>query len=161
MRRVRCASRRAALLFAVLLVALSVLSCRPNKPKNVHPVSGQVLLDGRPVPGAMVVFHRVGETNPEAARPYGQTDPEGRFSVQTYLGGDAHVMNEGAPTGSYKVVVIEAPREAIGEEGEEDSPRKGRPARLPARYANPETSGLTVTVNEGRNELAPFELKRR
>jgi hypothetical protein len=161
MRRGRYSLGRVPLLLIPLLVVLPGFSCGGGAKKGVYPVQGQVLLEGKAVPNALVVFHRVGETNPEAARPYGHTDQEGRFSIHTYLGGDPHSVNAGAPAGNYKVAVTEAPNEAVGEEGEEDNPKKGRPRRLPAKYANPETSGLNVNVNEGRNELAPFELKRR
>jgi hypothetical protein len=163
MRRGRYSWGRVPLLLIPLLVVLPGLSCGGGAKKGVHPVQGQVLLDGKAVPNAIVVFHRVGETNPQEARPYGRTDQEGRFSIQTYLDGNARSLSDGAPAGKYKVVVAEAADEnqPVREEIGDDNPRRRRPSRIPAQYANPETSGLSVNVNEGRNELAPFELKRR
>ncbi len=138
---------------AALLPVLPGLSCgRPGPQRPVFPVRGQVLLDGKPVANALVVFHPAGA---DETRPRAETDSDGRFAVSTYGTGD------GAPTGEYKVAVLDLHGE--GEAGEapadEGGARKGAPGRPPARYADPESSDLRARVLEGNNELEPFRLK--
>lgn len=136
-----------------LLMVSSGLSCHhqsvPGRP--VYPVHGQVLLDGKAVPNALVVFHPVEKWGAEENRPRAQTDSEGRFTVSTYG------THDGAPAGEYKVTISEL-REA-GEQTDDGSPAKRSPNPPPVLYANPETSGLRVTISERRNDLEPFRLK--
>jgi hypothetical protein len=62
------------------------------------PVSGTVTLDGHPVEGAVVTFHRLGDDR-EGKPATGQTDKAGTFSLK--------VGNEDAiQAGEYKVVVV-------------------------------------------------------
>jgi hypothetical protein len=62
------------------------------------PVSGTVTLDGKPVEGATVTFHAVG--NDKEGKPAtGETDKTGTFRLRT---GTA----DGARPGEYKVVIL-------------------------------------------------------
>ena len=70
--------------------------------------------------------------------------------MTTYHPGD------GAPLGLYAATVEY--RELV-QEGDEQM-RNGRNL-LPARYANPETSGLRCEVQAGINELPPWTLERQ
>jgi hypothetical protein len=133
---------------AVALTALMGLACTRTGPDRLlYPVQGQVLLDGKPLAGALLVFHPIAATGPEEARPYAQSGADGRFSV---VGG--------APAGEYRVAV----RDARGGEEETRSDAggalRGRAVRPPARYGDPTTSGLRVRVAESPNDLAPFRL---
>jgi hypothetical protein len=139
-----------------LLLVLSGLSCSRSSPgRPVFPVHGQVLLEGKPVANVLVAFHPVGAWGADENRPYAETDRDGRFTLSTYG------FQDGAPAGEYKVALRDLRGEGEGAEVQPDeaSPRKPRPNRPPASYANPETSGFRVRVHEGRNELEPFLLK--
>ncbi len=109
-------------------------------------VSGKVLFNQKPAAYALVVFHPVKDTKLDM-RPNGYTDKEGVFRLSTYSDGD------GAPAGDYLVTVIWTGANPDTEEVAE------APDKLQGRYADPKTSGLKVTVKEGPNQLAPFELK--
>src|SRR3954454_9920331 len=83
---------RAALMvfgFAVLLIG-----CSRSDRTPVYPVHGQVLLNGKPLPEAIVTFHHeAGDA--KVPLPSAHTDAEGRFKLTSYATGD------GAPEGSY------------------------------------------------------------
>ncbi len=151
---------------AWFVVALSVLGCDsepPAGPIPVHPVSGQVLSNGKPVPGAIVIFHsktpaastpppKLGEESPSRTIvPTGKTDSEGRFQIHTYVG------NDGAPTGQYKVtVVLAGPSENRDFMAKNSAPVST--VTFPSKYADPERSGLTATVKPGNNVIPPYDL---
>ena len=152
--RGRC--RRTGAALAVSLLALAGLSCGRSGPAHpLFPVHGQVLLDGRPLAGVLVMLHPAASSAGEEANPYAQTDADGRFSIGTSEGG-------GAPAGTYRVAV----RDTRGGEEETRSDVKGtfrrtRTVSPPARYGDPATSGLSAKVAEGPNELEPFRLTTR
>ena len=62
------------------------------------PVTGTVTLDGKPVEGATVTFHLLGDDK-EGRPATGQTDKTGAFQLKTG-------NEDGARPGEYKVVVI-------------------------------------------------------
>lgn len=109
------------------------LSNRSDRPP-VFAVTGQVLVDGKAAPGAMVVCYPKLNVA-DGPRPKGTVDRKGRFQLTTYEPGD------GAPAGDY-VVTVEWPQ-SIG---------KGEDARfvdivLP-EFRSPKTSKLVLTVSE-------------
>src|SRR5262245_30753143 len=126
---------------AVLMLALMGLSCgRAGSARPLFSVHGQVLLDGRPLGGVMIMLHPVGGTVGEEGCPYAQTGADGRFSIGTPEGG-------GAPPGDYRVAI----RDARGGEEETRSDIGGTLKRIrtvspPARYGEPGTSGLRAKV---------------
>lgn len=61
------------------------------------PVSGTVTLDGRPVEGATVTFHLIGDDR-DGRPAIGQTDKTGTFRLKTG-------NEDGARPGDYKVVI--------------------------------------------------------
>ena len=131
-----------------LLLAVGVLvSGCAGREEPVYPVSGQVLFAGRPLAEALVVFHPQDRTRRSLTA---HTDSSGRFRLTTQRPGD------GAPSGVY-VVTIEY-RDLV-QEGDERS-RVG-PNRLPARYAQPERSGLRCEIVAGANELTAWNLEQR
>jgi hypothetical protein len=128
-------------------VVLSAVSCSKNDRIPLFPVQGKVLLDGKPLAHAFVVFRPVGEAGPQGLHPRAQADTDGIFVLSTYESED------GAPAGEYKVTVqkYKAPTDADN----------GPPVNLlPGRYAKPNSSRLTARVQEGQNDLPPLELKR-
>jgi hypothetical protein len=146
--RFSCAGRRAGL-FAVVALALVCPACARSDRKPVYPVHGQVLYEGRPVPGAQVILHPLTDDDKEhPLRPTGQVADDGTFQLTTYTAAD------GAPEGSYAVTVslLKKPANVEG-----DFARNV----LPARYEKPQSSPLKVEITRGSNELQPLQMSRR
>jgi hypothetical protein len=103
-------------------------------------------MDGQPLSRAELVFHPIGDFPAGAAKalPQARTDGDGNFTVSTYVDSD------GAPAGKYRVTV-----KWRGDEGRTDDEAN----LLPAKYANSRATQLRANVEEGENELPPFELK--
>jgi hypothetical protein len=116
-------------------------------------VTGVVTVDGKPVPGAQVLF-----TSPNRRPAAAETDTEGRYVLSTYEAGD------GAAVGSYTVTVTARPTIQVSAAGTA-GPRTGRPqiqhgtkSPVPLKYSDAANPLLTVEVKPGENEI-PFELK--
>jgi hypothetical protein len=137
---------------ACSLLALCCASCGAGPRKPVNAVRGQVLYAGKPVPGALVVFHPLAAEGEDSVRPSGQTDRQGYFRLTSYA------PQDGAPAGDYGVTVelwqARVPRNA--REGDSLPPTN----RLPVRYSTAQGSGLRASVAPGDNELTAFQLKR-
>jgi hypothetical protein len=134
------------LLSATLLVG--ICSCSGNK--RVYPVSGKVLVEGKPAAHAIVKFYAVNAASKKDGQgvvPQAIVDEDGSFRVTTYSSED------GAPAGKYTVSVFWAKPSKGGDDY--DKPL------IPARYLNAETSGLTAVVEERATELPPFQLKKK
>lgn len=131
---------------AVLALTVFCPACSSSR-KPVHPVRGQLLVDGRPAAQAQVLFHPATK-DPESLQPAGQTDDQGYFDLTTYA------KSDGAPEGDYTVTVTWF---RIFRQGDEAV----RHNVLPRRYAVPESSRLKVTVNKGKNELTALQLSSR
>jgi hypothetical protein len=86
--------------------------------KATFPVSGRLLLDGEPLAGVTVVFHRRSAAGVKQTYSYGKTDATGGFKLSTYEAGD------GAPAGRYTVTVV----------GETDAAVRGAEALCPSQY---------------------------
>ncbi|WP_146561521.1 hypothetical protein [Posidoniimonas corsicana] len=115
----------------VALASIAAVGCGDGGPKRV-PVSGTVLIDGKPLTVGNVRFV------PEGARPsYGQVDDEGRFTLSCFESGD------GAVTGLHQVQVSAS--EIIG----------GSKVHwhAPAKYADYRSSGLTAEITEPVDNL--------
>ena len=120
-------------IFALLSVAC--LACLTagcdDRPERV-PVSGKVLIDGKPLTyGTIMVI-------PEDARPaMGKIGPDGSFSLTCYE------ENDGSVTGQHQVSVTAV--EALS-----GSSQKWH---APKRYSDANTSGLTVDISEPTDSL--------
>src|SRR5262249_49594211 len=130
-------------LLALLASTLS-LSCSGDGRRPVFPVHGQVLFEGKPAPGALVIFHPVNDPDPRAPRPIAPVGKDGGFKPTTYATAD------GAPAGEYNVTVTWYPDVDLQNVSKEDyrEPRNG----VPDVYAKPETSGLRVEIKKEPNE---------
>jgi hypothetical protein len=85
------------------LVGLTVLLVAAAGCNGRHapvPVSGIVTLNGKPLAGATVTFHLVGDDR-EGRLATGQTDKTGTFRLKTGSG-------DGARPGEYKVVIVKS-----------------------------------------------------
>src|SRR5262249_14892195 len=134
------------------LLAVVLMAADDPQPKQpaCHPATGQVFYEGKPVAGAVVVFHPQGDKADPKIRHAAETDKEGKFSLTTFKKGD------GAPAGDYKVTVVLY--EPKLKEGEVPGDRPVK-SLLPLKYGDPALTPLRATVKAARNELPRFELK--
>jgi hypothetical protein len=147
-------NRAIGLVFWTLLGGVSLAGCGDGelKPPPLYPVTGTVTYQGKPVPGATVVFIPEGKfkaKDPARLRPFGTADEQGNYSIAW---SEDH---EGAAAGKYKVGISAV--EAV-DHGEGDSQKKPVNA-IPDNYGNPAKSGLTATVTEDGENVFNFDLK--
>ncbi len=111
--------------FAIAISAITVATgCGDHRPTRV-PVSGQVLIDGKPLDYGFVRF-----TPLDSRAATGALDKEGRFKLTCFE------PNDGAVTGHHIVTVMG--QEPIGE--------TILKWHAPKKYADPSTSGLTQEI---------------
>ena len=153
--------------FSLALSLLTVLwaGCGGPERPNMAPVSGVVSFQGQPLVGAQVSFHN--DKSPRVAS--GVTDAQGKFTLTTFDPGDGAIIGEHRVSiaklqGASELSSASAadPTAAYGSgmaaaaSGKMSTLQKNE---LPAKFANPTSSGLTVTVSkEGPNEF-PFDIK--
>ena len=138
--------------------------CDTKTRLEVAPVSGRVESQGQGVPRATVIFHPTGNAAEGAKRlrPFGYADDAGNFKMKTY------VTDDGAPPGEYQVTIIAASAPSANSGPSKDGPAVEStpttagpkiPPAVSAKYANVETSGITVEIKEQDNQLEPFQLQ--
>jgi hypothetical protein len=113
----------------------------------LHPVTGTITLDGKPIAGARLALHAIQGAKAQDITPTGVTDDNGQFQISTYQPLD------GAPEGSWSVTVSWPEVLSGGSD-----PEYGR-ERLPARYQDPEKSGLVIASSEDLRDPVVLELK--
>jgi hypothetical protein len=130
-----------------LAVLASGCGIAPPKPwEKVYPAKGVLNYKGKPLGGAMITLIPQNSEFPDSVRPSATTKDDGTFELGTYS------RSDGAPAGAYKALVLHFPVV-----GPKDNPSPGR-NDLPAKYARPESTDLTVEVSESSTELKPLEL---
>ncbi len=134
------------IVFAAGAACILAAGCARSDRERVYPVHGQVLLNGKPLPQAIVTFHQ--QSGADKALPSGQTDAEGRFTLTSFEPGD------GAPEGEYAISLVCFRTREI-RKGDDDTARN----IVPARYANAATSNLTAKIVKGDNQLQPLHVK--
>jgi hypothetical protein len=132
------------LLHALFVCGLVLLSNGCGGRKQVFPVRGKVFFRGKPAANAIVFLHPVDNPDSDTRRPHGVVGADGSFEISTYS------RNDGAAPGRYLVTVVWKKASKIGDSQEENL--------LPLKYMSPETSELSVVVNEGPTELEPLKL---
>lgn len=116
-----------------LLIAVIGCGKQAQGPKDRASVSGTVTFNGQPLPGGVMIFHSMERSDVTPISIYG-----GAYSTDR------------APIGKNTVTV------------DTSSIPFGNPAAyvpIPAKYAEPQSSGLTTEIKSGDNE-ANFELKK-
>ena len=138
--------RALTLLFPAAVLAAGCGHSDDAGPVKVHPVTGQVLYDGKPAAGVEVtLLPSDAPTAPQVPRaPSAVTGPDGRFALGTFADAD------GAAEGGY-LVVLRWPKTAPGAEGEEEVD-SAEDDRLLGWY-DATHSAQTVRVKPGPNEL--------
>jgi hypothetical protein len=118
---------------------------QPPPSGEVHPVVGKLLLNDSYPEGALVVLHPLSPlitTHPRAT-----VRADGSFQVSTFAEGD------GAPAGDYLVSAV----------WYKAGLKNGQPAlsgnQLPPQYAQPQTSGWSLKVVPGVNELPTWQIE--
>jgi hypothetical protein len=133
----------------VLLAALICGGCTSGT--KLVPVTGRLLIEGRPAGGAYIQFHPEGE-NSQAPRPSARVKADGSFELSTPLAGTV-APRAGAPPGRYGVTVMLRTASKVGDSDEVDL--------LPRRYLFPSSSGLSAVVNDIATEVPPIDLKKK
>ncbi len=137
---------------AAAAAILALAGCQQAPPPDrlpVVPVEGALTFDGRPIPGALVVFHPTDTALLDRLPPPRATVREdGTFTLTTYVAGD------GAPVGAYKVTVEW--RKLMDRDGDVIA----GPNVLPDRYRRPQSTDLVAHVVDGPNHLPQFVVKR-
>ena len=129
-----------------IVLGLVIAACGCGGGPRLVPVSGQVKLDGKPLPDAQVTFRPDSKEVHPGPPSSGMTDAEGRFTLRT---ADGH---DGAVVGPHKVrvsVVVNNPS------GDKDAPPT---EKLPARYSG-EGSILRFTVPKDGTKDAHIDLR--
>lgn len=147
---------RASCRLVGLLVAAFSCGCGSSGApvEKAVPVSGLLTFQGQPLGGYRVTL--VPEDGRRAAS--GVTDEAGKFVLSTNQAGD------GAPPGRCKVSVAwEGPpqQDAGGLDQPVEDPRllPKQPVPLPAKFANPEESGVVVEIPSSGIEDLKIELQ--
>ena len=137
------------LFFALLGLLATVPACGGGAIKT-EGVTGVVTLDGEPLPNATVYFTPVDGAS-GAQQGVGTTNELGEYKLQTLYG----AADAGTTPGDYVVTIdcideVPTGGTTTNDDGEE-IPETEEVQRVPARYLNGETSGLTATVVKGAN----------
>ena len=141
------------LVMVTLLLSLGTLTgCGPDRPP-LGDVSGTVTHDGEPLAQGTITFEVPG------ARPARGEIVDGKIvNLSTYEAGD------GVPVGAASVAITSTVQTSTVTEPSASDDAPGGPSGMPEykslipqEYANPQSSGLTATIEEGENALS-FDL---
>ncbi len=126
---------------------------------GLYPVSGTITLDSQPLDGATITLFPEAGIGPNNRPASATSDALGKFVVTTLKPGD------GASPGKYKVSVTKNVVTKPLTEAEQKKSEDGTHVRdvvaeslLPAKYANSDKSGLSITVEEKKNEGIKIEI---
>lgn len=123
-----------------------------------YPVRGTVTYNGQPLASGTINFYPV---DPTQARPASGTIQDGSFVLTTQN------QDDGAMPGSYKVGItayqedrskIDSLQKKYGGFTQLDLAKVKKTLLTPAKYQDPDTSGLTAEVRAGSNSFT-FELR--
>lgn len=128
------------------LPCLGALACGSSGPEMAA-VSGKVTYHDAPVTEGNLTYIPV---DPNLGAPaIGSIGPDGSYTMQTIEPGD------GVRPGQYKVAVS-----VVAEPADTYAVKKQQPkSKISPVYADPETSGITVTVESGKSNIIPIDLK--
>lgn len=128
--------KRPAFFLLIATACLALFGCDNGK----VPLSGRITFDdGAPLQAGSVVF-----CNDSFQQARGQIDSNGRYRV-----GFLH-DHDGMPPGNYRIYIAVIPKSSLDAE---------KSVEIPAKYCDPNTSGLTLTVDAG-TKVHDIVLKR-
>lgn len=142
-----------------LTVAFGVMICGCGGGAKGGKITGSVKLNGNPLPDAKVHFYPSEDQN---LRPNSAvTDASGKFEIKP----DPRTGQTLMP-GKYNVMINKLVKKdgtvPTGEDAAMDEASGILKNIVPSKYNDPEAKpAITVTINPGDNEVAPFELKSK
>jgi hypothetical protein len=145
---------------SLAIIVFEGCSTQDPRAKNLVPAQGVVLLDGKPLPEASLVFTPTeGNTYSIAGSAYSLKN--GTFRLTTYLAAD------GIHPGYYNVTVFKeesimpiSPEKIAELEAEEKPlPEPIVKSLIPAKYNSAETSNLSVEIPKNGNKNIRIELQ--
>lgn len=145
-------SARTLIALASVVLVLTIPGCGGSGRLPTAPVSGTVTFESAPLPSGSLLFV------PEGGGPsaQGNINADGTYTLGTYT------TNDGAILGRFKVMIT-AFTQPTGGPGLPEDAIKGDAAPIsliPEIYGDLEKSGLTATVEKGRNTI-DFDLEKK
>jgi hypothetical protein len=129
---------------------LLLSGCQGTESSPALPYEGEVKINGKPISGAMVVFHSK-KTGEQVVSPSGTTDETGKFRLTS------NKEFDGAPAGEYAVTITWFKPVTPGNKVREGDGVVQN--YLPAYLANPQTSGLVASVQKDLSQTKSFDLR--
>jgi len=129
-----------------LLAILIASGCSSSEQRPpLYPVTGILTINDQPADGAIIVLHPADgkDFDTRQTRPRATVYPDGTFYVTTYQDAD------GAPAGDYHLAILWF----------DDPESSSTWDQLSGQFADPTKSQLKLSVQEGDNQIPPFELK--
>ncbi len=142
-----------------LMIGLAAIGCGGEKIKGIDPnlvsVTGKVSLSGKSLTTGTILFVPVDPKGKGATSPI---DSSGNYALAV------SASAKGALPGSYKVTVTAtdgiASMGMSADMGSGKAPEAPKVKSLiPEKYNSIDTSGLTATVEKGKSNSIPFDLK--
>lgn len=132
-----------------LFLAVAAAGCGGSDDRiDTFPARGQVLWEGQPLSGALVVLHPQNASDPISLSARAETDDQGQFVLGTYDSED------GVPAGQYRITVHVHRLQKAGESFEPG------PDLMPAKYSDPAQTELTASIAAGDNQIPLLNLRR-
>jgi hypothetical protein len=138
---------------AILMTIITGCGGASDGPKQIDklptvPVSGSVKLRGAPLPNVAVMF----QTGDGKTTASGTSDTSGNFKLSTYG------KEDGAPVGTYKIMVVANLAKPLPDGGFEPIPETGVKSPIPAKYGDLRTTDIIKEVPSGGGTIN-IELK--
>ncbi|MBL8848032.1 MAG: carboxypeptidase regulatory-like domain-containing protein [Planctomycetaceae bacterium] len=145
-----------------VLLAMFLAGCGEDdppaeKPDQLLPVTGTVKMDGKPLPGAVVIFLLQGQGT-SAFNVMGSTGAEGTYTLKTRAGQEFH---DGAPPGEYKVFItrmVKPDGSALPPDPSTPPAMVGAKESIAFKFSNPGQTVLKASVAPGKDKF-DFEVE--
>ena len=132
-----------------LVVFLSVVGCERSTRQPTYPVKGKVHVNGKPAQDLFIYLHPMDKSDPNAVRPFAQTNENGEFELNSYVTGD------GAPVGEF-IVTFDWPMKS----GTFKNRFEG-PDQLRGKYKQTDKSKFRINITKQGQLLETFELSTK
>jgi hypothetical protein len=155
-------SRQVGCLLALAICLSAFAGCGGSDEPKLYTVTGQVMFQGGPLPGAQVTF--VPDKGPVAL---GTTDNDGKFTLRTGVSegcveGTCRVAVVLASAGSNDLAATMSPEDMqrMAMEGKlNDALKKSQKSLIPEKFNRADSSGLQFTVEKSGENNFTIDLK--